>query len=111
MSRSTPVIIGGHKFDSKAEGRRWNELVLLQEAGLIRDLSPHPRYMLQQGFTNWRGEKMRPIHYTGDFYYVEDNHPVVEDVKSPASKTTAYQIRIKLFQFQYQGIEFREVEA
>lgn len=111
MSRSTSVIIDGIKFDSKAEGRRWQELCLLQDAGMISDLKPHPRYELQRGFTNWRGERIRPIHYTGDFYYVEGSHPVVEDVKSPASKTQAYQIRIKLFQFMYQGIEFREVEA
>jgi hypothetical protein len=111
MSRSKSIVIDGEKFDSLAEGRRWQELTLLQAAGEICNLSPHPRYELQRGFSNWRGERIRPIHYTGDFYYTEDNHPVVEDVKSPASKTQAYQIRIKLFQFMYQGIEFREVEA
>lgn len=113
MSRSTPVTIDGILFASKAEGRRYRELWILQEGGIIRNLKCHTRYLLQEGFTNWRGERIRPIYYTDDFSYieVEDEHQVVEDVKSGASKTQVYEVRKKLFQYRYRDIEFREVEA
>lgn len=111
MSRSTSVTIDGIRFDSKAEGRRYRELWLLQEGGIIGGLKCHTRYLLQEGFTNWRGERIRPMYYTDDFSYIEDGHQVVEDVKSGASKTQAYSLRVKLFQYRYRDIEFREIEA
>lgn len=110
MPRSIATVYDGIKFDSKAEARRWQELTILLAAGEIYDLQHHTRYLLQEGFTNWRGDRIRPIYYTDDFNYMEDGHRVVEDVKSPASKTQAYQMRIKFFQYKYRDMEFREVE-
>ena len=111
MSRSTPVILDGIKFDSKAEGRRYQELCLLQIAGEISDLQCHTRYLLQEGFTNWQGQRIRPIYYTDDFNYIEGFHRVVEDVKTGASNTDIYKLRVKLFQYRYQDVEFREVQG
>lgn len=111
MSRSIRVIIDGITFDSKAEARRYQELCLLQAAGEISDLQVHTRYLLQEGFDTVTGERVRPMYYTDDFSYDEAGRRIVEDVKSPASKTQAYQMRKKLFQFRYRTMEFREVEG
>lgn len=111
MSRSTPVIIDGVKFDSKAEGRRYQELCLLEQADEIHHLKCHPRFELFNTFKNVAGKTVRGAHYTADFQYYEGMDCIVEDVKSPASRTQVYQLRVRLFQWTYPLIFFREVEA
>lgn len=97
----------GIKYDSKKEARRGDELRLMEKAGLISDLERQKRFVLQEGFTNNKGEKIRPITYIADFYYKEKNW-IAEDVKSSATKTEVYKIKKKLFEFKYPEITFRE---
>lgn len=99
------------RFDSLAEMRRYQELKLLQDAGVISDLRVHPRYLLQAGF-RYKGKTERPIHYEADFAYVETDSGalVVEDVKG--KRTQTYILKRKLFLAQYRMIyDFREVAA
>lgn len=73
-----PIVIDGVRFASKAEGRRYRELRLLEKAGQLRELTLQPVFSLT-------------VHgvaigsYRGDFRFSErvDGHwlPVVEDVK------------------------------
>lgn len=42
--KAKPVECDGHKFDSTAEAARYGELVILQRAGKITELTVHPRY-------------------------------------------------------------------
>ena len=97
--------IDGIKFDSKAEARRYGELKLLVSAGEITDLKCHPRFRLLDGVT-WNGERYRPVNYTGDFQYREGGKTVVEDVKSRATKTTAFVLRMKLWISQHDEAEW-----
>ena len=104
--RSEPVVIDGIAFDSKLEGRRYAELKLMLEAGLIADLEVHPpAYRLEVN-------GVLITKYTPDFRYVDvkTGRTVVEDTKSSATKTRAYVMRRKLVK-AILGIEIREVAA
>lgn len=105
---SVRVVVDGIAFASKAEARRYGELKLLYEARRISDLQVHPRFDLVPGVT-LDGRRRPPMRYTGDFAYWEGDERIVEDVKSPASKTTAYKMRRHLMKYMV-GIEVREVE-
>jgi hypothetical protein len=107
------VFIDGYKFDSAVEFQRYRELKLLAAAGEITDLVVHPSFVLQEGFT-YHGKKVQPIKFTADFEYVVFENgwrkKIVEDVKSNWTKTfTDYSIRRRMFIYQHQDIDFREV--
>ena len=108
---SVKTVIDGITFASKAEGKRYAELRLLEHAGKICNLVLQPRFLLQPSF-KFRGKTERAIEYVADFQYVAGSdgnilYEVVEDVKG--FKTEAYKIKRKLFLFQYGGrFEFRE---
>jgi hypothetical protein len=103
------VFLYGFHFDSQAEANRYGELRLLEQAGEITDLVVHPRYLLQEGFTNAEGRRVYPIHYIADFEYIEDGKRIVEDVKG--HQTAVFRLKRKLFEYRYQDMEFRVVEA
>ena len=101
--RNQPVEIDGHKFASKAEARRYGELDLLARAGQITDLELQPKFVFELN-------GVRIGSYKADFRYWLPHSPlaIVEDVKSPASKTQAYQLRKRMMK-AFHGIEVREV--
>ena len=104
------VVFRGITFDSKKEAGRYQELLLLELAGEIANLSRQPGFLLQEAFYNWNKTPIRPINCTWDFSYYEKSQWIVEDVKSPVTrKEQAYVIRKKLFMKRYPEIEFREV--
>jgi hypothetical protein len=92
--RNQPVEIDGHRFASKAEGKRYQELMLLVKAGEIINLELQPRYPMAVN-----GEKI--CTYVADFAYDGrtglDHH--VEDVKG--IQTDAFRIKAKLFKAIY----------
>ena len=72
-------IVNGVKFDSKAEAARYADLLLMQRAGEISDLTPHEVFPLEVN-----GELV--CRYIADSSYVRDlgagkTYRVVEDVK------------------------------
>lgn len=99
--RNIKTEVDGIVFHSKREARRYLDLKALQAAGKISGLTLQPRYEL---YVN--GKKVGV--YTADFRYVEGAAIVVEDVKSSATKTTAYRLRKKMVEAQY-GIRVVEV--
>lgn len=102
-----PTTVNGVKLDSKAEARRYQELLLLQKAGAISGLMVHPEFILQPEFTI-RGKKYRPIIYEGDFEYTERS-VVVEDVK--AIQTAEFKLKAKMFRYHFPHIDFRIVDV
>ena len=68
------VTIDGHTFDSKLEGRRYSQLKLMQSAGKISHLKPHPELKLMINGTDCGS-------YTPDFGYIEAGNVVIEEVK------------------------------
>lgn len=70
------VEIDGLKFDSKAEGRRYSELKILEQAGEISKLKCQVRFPLDvNGY--------HVADYIADFQYYQHlaDRPTVEDVK------------------------------
>ena len=90
------TISDGIKFDSRAEARRYKELVLAQKAGIIRDLELQPEFLLQDKF-KYNGKTERAVKYIADFKYfdVSKGVYVVEDVKGV--QTEVFKIKRKLF--------------
>jgi hypothetical protein len=107
-----PAEQDGLTFDSFAELRRYQELLLLLAAGEITDLRVHPRYTLLEAFTDARGRKHRALAYEGDFEYFEVSSglTVIEDVKG--METREFRIKEKLLCKQLPaGTEFRVVKT
>lgn len=100
------IIIDGIKFDSKAEGRRYQELKLLQRAGEIEDLQLQPKFLLQPSFKK-NGKTYRKIEYIADFDYYVGNKLIVEDVKG--METEVFKLKKKMFDYKYNDIELRVV--
>lgn len=102
------TVVDGVTYDSKKESKRAIELQYLEKAGKIKNLEMQKRFILQEGFVNNEGQKVRPISYLADFYYEQNGQKVVEDVKSPATRTQVYSLKKKLFWFKYPDIKFIE---
>lgn len=103
------TVVDGITFDSRKEARRYQELKLMQEAGVIKDLSLQPNFLLQEKF-KYQGETQRKIEYIADFMYwdCEKNICVVEDVKG--MKTDVYKLKKKLFLKKY-GNDYDFIET
>lgn len=110
---------GQYKFASKAEARRYDELLLMQRADKIRKLKIQPQFTVQESYIDGTtGERVKAIHYVADFSYERKTAPdvngtvywlpVVEDVKG--FKTEAYKLKRKLVQERF-GISITEVNA
>lgn len=102
-----PKNIDGHVFASKAEARRYQELSLMEKAGVIRDLRLQPEYELIPKFK--KGNKTyRKTAYIADFEYKENGRTVVEDVKGFA--TDVYKLKKKLFEYKYPNLTIKEIK-
>lgn len=87
--------IGKLKFDSKKEKQRFEELMLLQDAGQITDLKLQHNFTLVEGFTTTYGERVKPMVYKADFtYYDSAGNWIIEDCKG--MKTEVYKAKKKL---------------
>ena len=94
------TTVDGITFDSKGEARRYQELLLLQRAKVISGLERQVKYPFE-----YRGVKIGS--YVADFTYTERGKHVVEDFKSPASKTPTYNLKKKLLKAFY-GVDIFE---
>jgi hypothetical protein len=101
--KNVKTVIDGVKFDSKAEARRHEHLKLLVKIGEITNLELQPCYDIVVNGT-------KVCRYIADFRYVRtsDQTTVVEDVKSPASKTPVYRLKNKLLKALL-GINITEI--
>ena len=118
--QSIKTTVNGITFDSRKEARRYQELLLLQRAGVIRDLKMQVKYVLipaqyevyeRYGKNGQRlkdGEKLieKECAYFADFVYEENGNTVVEDTKGV--KTKDYIIKRKLMLYIH-GIRVKEV--
>lgn len=99
---------GDIRFASKKEARRYDELMVLLNAGEIEDLKLQPQYTLQEAYTLPNGKRVQAIRYVADYSYRRGGELIVEDVKSEATKTRVYQIKRKLLLDKF-GIAIREI--
>lgn len=82
------VIIDGIKFQSEKEGKRWQELKLMERAGKITGLSRQLRIEIVP-----KTKLHRARYYVADFVYFdkEQGKTIYEDVKG-LKKGLAYQM-------------------
>ena len=112
--KNRKVQLDGFTFDSVREANRWAELKLLQRAGEIYDLERQVRFVLIPTQRDEKGKVIeRECAYMADFVYIghckDGWEKVVEDVKSPITKTPEYRIKKKLMLKEY-GIRIKEIE-
>ena len=108
-----------HTFDSRKEAKRYDELLIRLKAGEISDLRLQVKYVLipAQYEPDTIGKRggikkgkliEREASYFADFTYIEDGKVVVEDVKSPITRTPVYKLKKKLLLYVH-GIRIVEV--
>lgn len=108
------VEVYGIPFASKAEGRRYRELLLLERSGLINGLNLQPRFELLPAFVDRHGKRHRARYYVGDFEYVitepgpDQGRHVVEDVKG--MELQVFSLKRAMFIRRYPNIELRVVK-
>lgn len=105
------VTIDGETFDSVKEARRYQELKLLQRAGMIVNLDRQVSFELIPAQRIDGKVVERACNYVADFTYLEKTKTgewltVVEDTKG--FKTKDYIIKRKLM-LHVHGIRIREV--
>ena len=101
------TLVDGVWFDSKKEANRYQDLLLLQKAKVIRNL------VLQQVFelvpsVVLNGRKRPPVRYKADFTYFDDTKGgafVVEDTKG--FRTEGYKLKRHMMKAIH-GIEVLE---
>ena len=109
--RNTKTVIDGIKFDSKLEAERYEQLKILERAGVIRNLELQPEYELIPSFRK-NGKTWRKTAYKADFRYilVEDDITIIEDVKgSTAVITDVFRLKQKLFEYKYPELTIKIV--
>ena len=96
------VIIDGIKFQSEKEGKRWQELRMLERAGEITLLARQVKIELVP-----KSNLFRAVYYVADFVYVDKRtgKTVYEDVKGV--RTDVYKLKKKLLYWRH-GIEIKE---
>lgn len=96
----------GMTFDSGRELKRWQELEVLRDAGVIRDLKRQVSYVLAKS-VKLNGRTKPAIRYVADFVYwlVGEFRYVVEDAKSPHLRNNpVFRIKMHLLKLEH-GIE------
>lgn len=117
---NSAVIVDGISFQSRKEARRWCELKIMERAGMIHGLTRQKKFILipaqrEPDTVGKRGGKHkgalieREVAYYADFaYYDKEGNEVVEDVKSPATRTKDYILKRKMMMYVH-GIRIREI--
>lgn len=113
------VEVNGIIFDSKKEAKRYSELLLLEQQGIISNLQRQVKFVLipcqrEQDETGARGGIKkgkvieREVFYVADFVYNIPNsaNPVVEDVKG--FRTKEYILKRKMMLY-FHKIKIREI--
>ena len=114
------TCVNGIEFASRKEARRYQELLLLQRAGVILNLRMQVKFVLipaqYETFERYgaKGQELKPgkkliekeCSYVADFVYEQDGKTIVEDTKG--FKTKDYIIKRKLMLYTH-GIKIREV--
>jgi len=74
--RNKKIEVNGIKFDSTSEGRRYEQLLIMERAHVISDLILQPKFLLQDGFKKCpkcgtMTRTFRPRYYIADFQYFD----------------------------------------
>lgn len=102
------TIVDGIKFSSQKEARRYMELKLMKQAGIVRDFEMQPKYLLQDAFRK-NGKLIRAIYYIADFKVTyADGREEIEDVKG-AYMTEVFKLKWKIWDKRYPDLTLKIV--
>lgn len=117
--RNNKITLGGETYDSMKEYYRYLDLVLMQQAGEIKELRRQVKYILipaqrEPDTIGPRGGRKkgklleREVAYIADFVYIDvsSGETVVEDTKG--MRTTDYIIKRKMMLY-FHHIKIKEV--
>lgn len=93
------IKIDGITFDSLREGRRYEELKLIEKTGEIEDIACHPKFQIVIN-----GIKICKVVLDFSYFLVSQQCTVWEDVKSKATATPVSRLKKRLLEAQ-EGIE------
>lgn len=101
--------IDGITFASRKEAKRYQELKLLERAGIIKELQLQKKFELQPKYKNNEGQTIRAITYVADFFYYDNEKKqyFVEDTKG--YRTEVYKLKKKLFEYVYPNLTIKEI--
>lgn len=104
------IVVDGQKFDSKKEMHRYEELKLMQRAGVITDLKRQVKFEIVPQCKTVDGRKAQARYYIADFTYKERGMLVVEDVKGykHGAGYELFKLKAALMRWVH-GIDVREV--
>lgn len=99
--KAIKTTIDGITFDSKKEARRYQELKLMEKAGVIDHLHLQPKFEILPKHKDIEGNTVRAVVYKADFHYfdLEQRIWIVEDVKG--FKTPLYKLKKKLVEHKH----------
>ncbi|WP_202880486.1 DUF1064 domain-containing protein [Sinorhizobium meliloti] len=104
------VRVGSHVFDSKKEAQRYLHLKARLDAGEISHLEIQPVFKLcGRDGQPLRYDSGRQPKYIADFSYFDGNKRIVEDVKSPATRTPVYKLKKALVESNFPAVKIVEV--
>ena len=79
--RNKKVLLDGVAFDSKKEAKRYRELKLMEDAGMISRLERQVKFDLLPNQKDPDGKVIeRKVQYVADFVYMKNGKVVVEDL-------------------------------
>ena len=109
--KAIPTEIDGIRFASKKEATRYSQLKLLQRAGEISHLEVQPRFKIIINGSTLKYDSGREAYYVADFAYFDASRErrIVEDVKSPATRTPVYKIKKALVEHIYPAVKIVEI--
>jgi hypothetical protein len=101
------TVKDGQVFASKVEAHRWQDLRLMELAGVITGLVRQPCYRIMPRHQDCYGNWHRAAHYTADFLYQQDGRTIVEDVKGTVQRDAG--LRIEMLAHQNPQLDVRIV--
>ena len=99
----------GRWFDSIRERDRYEHLRLREMAREISHLECQPRFPLEVNGKPLLSENGRQLEYRADFAYFDGEKRVVEDAKSPATRTRLYQLKRAIVEAMHPAVRIVEV--
>ena len=109
--RNKKVLVDGVAFDSKKEAKRYRELKLLEDAGIIEKLERQVKFDLLPNQKDPDGKVIeRKVQYIADFVYMKNGKVIVEDVKGyrDGGAYRVFVIKRKLMLYRF-GILVKEI--
>ena len=108
--RNKKVLVDGVAFDSKKEAKRYRELKLMEDAGMISRLERQVKFDLLPNQKDPDGKVIeRKVQYIADFVYLKNGKVCVEDVKGyrdgGAYRVFVIKRKLMLYRFGLKVIE------